>query len=332
MKHTRLLNFVAAAIIAASLSGVVFSQQSQSTYVPVTKAQVDRWMNELSNWGRWGKDDQLGALNLITPAKRTQAMSLAKSGVVVSLEQPIVVVPRPAAEKNDIPNGIPFYEIHFATFPPGDPGGNPGYSSDIQEYAEHGSGFTHLDALCHKSSDGMLYNGFPLDKTVDQKRGCIKLGLENLKEGIVTRGILVDMTRLKTGSSRAPGAPVYKEDVEAWEKQVGLRVSTGDALFLYDPGKQKGQTSGRFDLSIVPWLKARDVAVVSGGVNSAVDETHSDHRIILAGLGVYLLDSPDLNKLAETAARLNRWEFMLVIAPIPAPGGTGSLVNPLAMF
>ena len=298
----------------------------QSSHAPVTKAGVDRWMNELSNWGRWGKDDQLGALNLITPAKKREAMALAKSGVVVSLEQPLKVVPKPEESKADNkPHGIAFYEIRFKTFPADDPRGNPGFTSDIQEYHVHG-GMTHLDALCHDSSDGKLYNGYVLKDTVNETNGCTKLGLDNLKEGIVTRGVLVDMSRLKRSSPREAGGRVYVEDLEAWEKQTGIKVSEGDALFVYNDGR-----NGGFDISVAPWMKKRGVAVTSG-VRAVSDDNHADHRLVLVSLGVYLLDGVDLKELSDTAARLNRWTFMLVVAPLRAPGSSGSLVNPLAMF
>src|SRR5438309_148074 len=188
-------------------------------------ADVRSWIRDLSNWGRWGKDDQLGALNLITPAKRREAMALAKEGIVVSLEQPIKVVPKPAESKADgKPHGVSFYEIRFKTFPADDPRGNPGFTSDVQEYHVHG-GMTHLDALCHDSSDGKLYNGYSLEDTVNEASGCTTLGLDNLKEGIVTRGVLVDMSRLKRTSPREPGGRVYVEDLEAWETQTGITVS-----------------------------------------------------------------------------------------------------------
>ena len=191
-------------------------------------------MSELSNTGRWGKDDQLGALNLVTPQKRQQAMALAKTGTVVSLERRVALVPKPDETKADgKPHGIAFYEIRFKTFPADDPRGNPGFSSDVQEFHVHG-GMTHLDALCHESINGTLYNGFPLKDTVSEEAGCTRLGLDNLKDGIVTRGILIDMTRLKSAGSRAPGSPVYPEDIEAWERQAGLNVSSGDALFVYN--------------------------------------------------------------------------------------------------
>jgi hypothetical protein len=283
-------------------------------------------MTELSNWGRWGKDDRLGALNLITRAKKREAMALARQGIVVSLEQPIKVVPKPEETKADgKPHGVSFYEIRFKTFPADDPRGNPGFTSDVQEYHVHG-GMTHLDALCHDSSDGKLYNGYSLEDTVNEASGCTTLGLDNLKEGIVTRGVLVDMSRLKRTSPREPGGRVYIEDLEAWETQTGIKVSAGDALFVYNDGR-----NGGFDISVAPWMKARGVAVTSG-VRAVADDNHADHRLVLVALGTYLLDGIDLQELAETAARLNRWTFMLVVAPLRAPGSSGSLVNPLAMF
>jgi len=315
--------------VALALLATIGAFAQQSSHTPVNTAQVDRWMTGLSNWGRWGKDDQLGALNLITPAKKREAMALAKNGVVVSLEQPLKVVPKPDESKADNkPHGIAFYEIRFKTFPADDPRGNPGFTSDIQEYHVHG-GMTHLDALCHDSSEGRLYNGYALKDTVNETSGCTRLGLDNLKEGIVTRGVLVDMSRLKRTSLTRPretGNRVYVEDLEAWEKQTGVRVSAGDALFVYNDGR-----NGGFDISVAPWMKTRGVAVTSG-VRAVSDDNHADHRLVLVALGVYLLDGVDLKELADTAARLNRWTFMLVVAPLRAPGSSGSLVNPLAMF
>jgi hypothetical protein len=330
------VGFVLTAVVVSSVI-IGHAQQAAapaSRHAPVTKAQFERWMTELSNWGRWGKDDQLGALNLITPEKRRQAMALAKTGTVVSLERKIVPSKAPEDTRADgKPHGVAYFDIRFKTFPPGDPRGNDGFSSDIQESHVHG-GMTHLDALCHESVDGKLHNGFALD-TVSQEIGCTRLSLDNLKEGIVTRGILIDMTRLKNpaNAARQPGAPVYVEDIEAWEKQTGLRVSSGDAMFVYNPGRQGAEATrpAGFDLSVVPFMKARGVAVTSN-VMAIAEDRHADHKLVLVALGTYLLDGVMLDGLAETAARLNRWEFMLVVAPLQVPGSTGSIVNPLAMF
>jgi hypothetical protein len=123
-----------------------------------------------------------------------------------------------------------------------------------------------------------------------------------------------------------PRDRVYVEDLEAWEKQAGVRVSPGDALFVYNNGR-----NGGFDISVAPWMKTRGVAVTSG-VRAVADDNHADHRLVLVALGTYLLDGVDLARLAAEAARLNRYTFMLVVAPLRAPGSSGSLVNPLAMF
>ena len=299
-----------------------------------TQAQVDRWQTELSNWGRWGKDDTLGAANLITAAKRQQAMALAKTGTVVSLERRVVLSEKPAESKaDDKPHGISFYKIRFKTFPPGDPRGIAGYSSDLQEFHVHG-GMTHLDAFCHKSADGKLYNGYPLAETVSQETGCTKLGLDGLPQGLVTRGVLIDMTRVK-GVAREPGGRVYQQDIEAWEKQTGVTVSEGDAVFVYNPSAESGpngpRRNGEFDISVLPWMKARGVAMTSA-VGDIPGDQHADHRLLLVAMGVYLLDGVRLDQLASAAARLNRWEFLLVVAPLQVPGSTGSPVNPLAMF
>ena len=299
-----------------------------------TQAQVDRWQTELSNWGRWGKDDTLGSANLITPAKRQQAMALAKTGTVVSLERRVVLSPKPEESKaDDKPHGVSFYKIRFQTFPPGNPRGIAGYTSDLQEFHVHG-GMTHLDAFCHKSAEGKLYNGFPLAETVSQDTGCKTHGLDGLPEGLVTRGVLIDMTRV-AGVTREPGGRVYQRDIEAWEKQTGVTVSPGDAVFVYNPSTETGpngpRRNGEFDISVLPWMKARGVAMTSA-VGDIPGDEHADHRLLLVTMGVYLLDGVRLDQLATTAARLKRWEFLLVVAPLQVPGSTGSPVNPLAMF
>jgi hypothetical protein len=247
------------AIVAFGLVAYAQTPTAETPRPEVTKAQVQRWMTELSNWGRWGKDDQLGTLNLITAQKRQQALALARRGVVVSMEQPVALVPMPEATKRDgRSHASSFYEIRFRTFPDPDlETGNPGFSSDIKEYHVHGP-MTHLDALCHASYQGKWYNGFVLAEGFSDPAGCSRLGTEAVKQGIVTRGILVDMTRLKN-PSRPPGARAYVEDLEAWERQTGLKVSAGDALFVYNAPAPRGQGSsgglgGSMAISVLPWM------------------------------------------------------------------------------
>ena len=289
----------------------------------VTKEQVQGWMKSLSNWGRWGKDDQSGAMNLVTDAKRKQAIALAKNGLVVSLAHKPPLVPRSQPQSAGA-----FYQIHLNLLP-------SGYATEEQEIAFHGSSFTHLDALCHGHDNGVMYNGYSFAEMVTES-GCRKLGIDALPNGIVTRGILIDIPRLKGVSALPPGSHVYVEDIEAWEKQAGIKISAGDAIFLHTGRWTSGQTSG-YDISVAPWLKQRDIALLSSDGTQDISQVAGLqplplHHYVLVALGVNIIDNADLRAVAETAARLKRWEFMLTVAPVTTPGGTGSPVNPLAIF
>ena len=293
----------------------------------VTTEQVQRWMKDLSNWGRWGNDDQLGTLNLITDEKRRQAVALAKTGTVVSLAytQP-ALVPKVETEAGSGPRA--HLEIQLSLLP-------SGYTTEQQQLAFHGSTFTHLDAVCHGDYDGKLYNGYPLKDTIDET-GCKKLGIDTLQGGILTRGILVDIPRLKGAPYLEPGTRVYADDIEAWERKAGVTISAGDAVLLHTGRWVSGETSG-FDISVAPWLKARDVALVGSDGTLEAGQVEGEpplplHHFVLVALGSPIIDNADLGSLSETAARLNRWEFLLVLSPIATPGGTGSPVNPLAIF
>jgi kynurenine formamidase len=288
----------------------------------VTKPDVDRWMKELSNWGRWGKDDQLGAMNLVTDAKRQQAVALAKTGTVVSLARRPVIVPKAKSEGAGAHLEIELNHLDV------------GYTVENDLIGFHGSTFTHIDALCHGDEAGVLYNGYAL-KDVVRDGACQKLGINGLAGGVVTRGILIDMPRLKGVKNLEPGSHVYVEDIEAWEKQAGVKIGPGDAIFLHTGRWLSGQTSG-YDITVAPWLKARDVVLVGSDgtqdVSLVTGYTLPLHKFILIALGANIIDNADLTALAETAARLKRWEFLFVGGPIATPGGTGSPLNPLAIF
>src|SRR5215469_17060820 len=182
----------------------------------VTKDTIAKWMTELSNWGRWGKDDQKGTLNLITPEKRKQALKLVKDGFSVSLAHNIDKEktpdsPRPLGQEMTLDAG--------------------GHAMDLYTIWYHGSIITHIDALCHYSFEGKLYNGMDRSR-INSKDGCPILGVENQKEGYMTRGILVDIPRMKNIPYMEPGQVVTAADLEAWEKYAGVRIGSGDALFV----------------------------------------------------------------------------------------------------
>ena len=293
----------------------------------VTAATVENWMTELSNWGRWGRGDQLGALNLITPAKRVEAAKLVKTGVSVSLAHNYSVNP-------DLGLPPPFDQEISMLNTPGE------YVMERVSFSYHGGIHSHLDALCHVLWQGEMYNGF--SKNDVNEDGCQKLGIANVKQGILTRGILMDIPRLKGVDYLPPGTAVYIEDLEAWEEQTGVRVSSGDVIFVRTgrwatPGSA-GSGSAGLHASVAPWLRERDVAIVGGDyANDAIPSGVQGvflpiHQLAIVAMGVRLFDNLDLEALAEEAVRQGRWEFMLSASPIPVEGGVGSPMNPIATF
>ena len=299
----------------------------------VTEAMVEQWMTDLSNWGRWGDDDQLGTLNLITPQKRLQAIALARVGTSVSLSHNYL---KERAEDATSPFGHEMLGI-----------GSPGvFRSDRYTIAYHGYAHSHLDALCHMMYEGRLYNGYVRDDEVTEG-GCDKLAIINYKQGIVTRGILMDIARLKGVDYLEPGTPIYVEDLEAWEREAGIRVGSGD-IVLVRSGRwarraevgawQTGREAAGLHASVVPWLRERGVAILGSDYTNDVlpsgveGVTQPIHQLMLVALGTPLFDNLDLEAVAAEAARQGRWEFMLVAAPLAVEGGTGSPLNPLAIF
>jgi len=296
-----------------------------------TAADITKWMTELSNWGRWGKSDQIGTLNLITPEKRKAAMKLARDGMSVSLAHTI--------DKEQFPdNPRPFGQQMTID--------NTGHAMDLYTIWYHGSTITHIDSLCHYSFEGKIYNGYPRSD-IAQGPGCPMNGVEHQKGGIMTRGIIVDLPRMKNVPYLEPGTPVYVSDLEAWEKFAAIKIGSGDAVFLrtgrWVQRAQKGpwnvaRDAAGWHASVMPWLKQRDVALLG---NDAVNDVQPSgvegngrpiHQLAIVAMGLPLVDVMDLEAAAETAARLKRWEFLLTAAAVPVPGGTGFPLNPIATF
>ena len=263
MKHPncRQASMIVAAVVAAMAIQVPAAQQAGQGRgaAPVndsrtTKEELEKWMKELSNWGRWGKDDQRGAANLITPAKRKQALALARTGETVSLAHDTLM-------EKAVDAATPFE--HRTTIM-----AERGIAVEQQQVSFHGSTFTHLDALCHISYQGQLYNGMSFQQSVSEAGGCTNLAITTFKDGIVTRGILLDIPRLKGVPYLEPGTKVYIEDVEAWEKKAGIKIEPGDAVFLRTGRWARRAKQGPFanfagfDASFAPFLKRRDIALI----------------------------------------------------------------------
>ncbi|MEE2777518.1 MAG: cyclase family protein [Acidobacteriota bacterium] len=289
-------------------------------------------MTTLSNWGRWGEDDQLGAINLITAEKRRQAAALVRDGVSISLAHPMIT-----ETTADNPNPLKHTMV-------ADGGAdNPSaYSMDRYEILYHGLAHTHIDALCHIFWKGKMYNGHSREEVTQE--GCERNGIANLHEGVFTRGVLVDMAWMRGVDYLEPGTAIYPADLEAWEKKAGVRVESGDAVLLrtgrWARRAEKGPYAGAAGLhaSSAKWLKDRDVALL--GSDMAADVMPSGiegtglpiHELAIVALGVHLIDNGDYEKLTREAQQRDRWTFLLTLAPMRVEGGTGSPINPIATF
>ena len=327
MDYKNLSSYVHCCSVTILLSVVFAPTLAAQSDHNVTAAMVENWMTELSNWGRWKEGDQLGALNLITADKRVAAARLVQTGVSVSLAHNYSV-------DSNLGSPPPFDQSISMLNTSGE------YVMERISFSYHGGIHSHLDALCHVLWQGKMYNGFSRGEVSEQ--GCRKLGIANVKQGILTRGILMDIPRLKGVDYLPPGTAVYVEDLEAWEEQAGIRVGPGDVIFVrtgrWATPESAGQGSAGLHASVAPWLRERDVAVLGGDYANDVIPSGVEgvflpiHQLAIVAMGVRLFDNLDLEALAEEAVRQGRWEFMLTASPIPVEGGVGSPMNPIATF
>ena len=298
-----------------------------------------RAMKDLSNRGRWGDDDELGAANLITSAKRKQALALAKEGLTISLAHDV------AQEKAaDAPNILE--RVLGDVSPTG--------TTDRYQYTGtyHGVIHSHLDAVdCHVMAEGKGYNGRSMED-IKAAGGCPKGNINALKDGVVTRAILFDGTRLQGKATPQgwlePATAIHREDLEALEKLERVKVSAGDVILLYT-GRWKRRaavgpwpnTTGfaGYHADVAYFIKERGVSFIGDDGPNDVSPTGLPpairiplHQLALVAMGVSIFDNLDFERAVEQARRLNRYEFLFAAAPLRIDKGTGSPLNPLAIF
>jgi kynurenine formamidase len=321
-----ILPLFAAAVLAVTAS--VLDAQPERR---LTKADIDRLMTELSNWGRWGKTDQMGTANLITPARRQAASKLVTEGFSVSLS-------RNTDTEKAIDNDTPFgHKMMIAV------GGE--FNMDEYTTAFHGFATTHFDALSHMFHDGKMYNGYPQSGITQVGAG--KLAVTAFRDGFFTRGVLIDIPRLKRVPYLEPSTAIYPEDLDAWEKSTGIHIQPGDAVFIRTgrwarrvekgPWNAADHSAGIY-ATCTKWLKQRDVALLGSDGSHDVLPSGVEgvdwpvHEILLVAVGMPLFDNCDLEALSKAAAGRNRWTFLFTAAPLAVSGGTGSPLNPVATF
>ena len=320
--------------VPCAVAALAFAQSRHEA----TRADFDQYFKELSNWNRWGKDDQMGAVNLITPAKRKQAASLVKEGVSISLA-------RNAEMEKAVDNPQPIVRQMTR------PGNSQNPRTDTASVADtffisyHGYAHTHMDSLCHFFYKGQMYNGYSQDQVTEN--GALKNGILNFKNGIVTRGILMDMARLKGVDYLEPGTPIYPEDLDAWEKKAHVKVGPGDVVFVRTGRWARRDAKGPWPVSeglaglyitCAKWLHSRDVAILGGDgaqdvLPSGVEGISQPiHELVLVAMGMPIFDNCDLEQISKEAEKRQRWEFLITASPAAVTGATGSVLNPIATF
>ncbi len=314
---------------------------TKTTPAPVSRAEFDSLFQDVCNWGRWGDDDERGTLNYIQPEHVRRAAGLVRSGRSVSMAVPINKVAGP-----DNPRPAVHYMVRSYDVP-----SNPGetqFSMDYLASEFHGDCHTHIDAFCHVAMNGKLYNGKPVSAVTSG--GPTIQDITAFANGIIGRGVLLDIPRLRGVKWLEPGEAVTTQELEAAEQAQGVRLSEGD-IFLFRTGHHRrrlekgpwnntyaGEGKAGLHVETMRLLHERKVAAFfpdgdGETVPSNVERTpYPIHALQIASMGMVCADSLQFEELVKICEEERRWEFMVIAAPLRLPGGTGSLFNPLAVF
>ncbi len=282
-----------------------------------------------------GAADRRGALTNITEAAVLAAAGEVRQGRTVSLAAPLECVVTP-----DNPEPCVHEMIQPAS-------GAPGlhFAMDRLAMNVHGNADSHIDALCHVIFDGELYNGVTADTVT--AAGATALSIEVARDGIVGRGVLLDIPRLRGTSWLEPGDHVTAADLAAAERAQGLRVGQGDLLFVRVGHRHRRNTLGPWDAAkaraglhpeALGFVAERRVAALGSDGNNDTAASVVDgvdfpvHALAVNAMGLHLLDYLQFEDLIPLCEEVGRWSFLCVIAPLRLRSGTGSPVNPIAIL
>ena len=303
-----------------------------------TNQDFQRAMQELSNWGRWGEDDELGQANFITQEKRIAAARLVREGITVSLAHDVV-------QEDAVDTSAYLNREVISVSPTG--------AADKLEYtgSYHGTIHSHLDSLdCHIMYEGKGYNGVGYEE-VEAADGCPRGSIHAHRNGVITRGVLFDATLLPGRATLdgwlEPGTPITYEDLEILEEIQGIRVQPGDVILLHTGRWIRREALGAWPISdgvagyhadVAYFLKDRGVAMIGHDMFNDVSPSGVGnislplHSLALVSLGVSIFDNLDFTEVAELAKQLGRYEFLFMASPLRIQKGMGSPLNPIAMF
>lgn len=308
---------------------------------PISTAEFEKLFRALDNSGRWGPDDERGTLNYITPAHLRAAAALVRSGRSVSLAIPINKVAGPDNPRPPAHYMANNYDIHWDL-------GEPQFCTDYLGSEIHGDCHTHMDALCHVGYKGRLYNGKSVKSVTTH--GPTVQDITAFAHGIVGRGVLLDIPRLRGVKWLELGEAIYADELEAAEKAQGVRLGPGDIL-LFRTGHHRrrrelgpwncgpdGEGRAGMHATAMLWLHERQVAVFfPDGDGETVPSNvegipYPIHALQIPAMGMVCADSLQFEELVPLCEAEKRWEFLVMAAPLRLPRGTGSLFNPIAVL
>jgi len=303
----------------------------------MTEAEFRGLYDKLRAQPPWGPADRDGALNYITPATMLAAVHDVKLGRAVSLSVPIEYL---ATADNPEP------ARHHMT-QTGDNAAADGLSFAMDQIGMniHGNADTHIDALSHVIYDGRLYNNRPADMVSDT--GAAELSIAGAADGIVGRGVLLDVPRARRIPWLEPGDHVTADDLAAAERDQQVRAGQGDLVFVRVGHRLRRAELGPWDSAaaraglhpeVMEYLAGRKIALLGSDGNNDTSPSVVQgvdfpvHVLAIAALGVHLIDYLDFAVLAPICAEFRQWSFLCVIAPLRLALATGSPVNPIAIL
>ena len=306
--------------------------------VDLNAREFHQLFREVGNWGRWSERAEVGALNYLTADRIAAAALLVRLGVTVSLG-------RPLNTKGGVDNPVPAHHEMTMLTDVDIGSGSLRFAKDYVGVDFHNEGHSHLDALCHVAYEGFLYGGTPETEVTSQ--GAAAGAIDLLHDGLVGRGVLLDVARAWSVRWLEPGEHVFADDLEAAEREQGVTVEVGDILLVRTGHAQRlaelppwDTSKGKAGLhpSAARFLADRRVAALgSDGNNDTAPSTTEGvafpiHVLAVNAMGIHLLDFLQFEDLVRRCEELERWEFLFVAAPLRIERGTGSPVNPIAIL
>jgi kynurenine formamidase len=293
-----------------------------------SQANVEAYFKELNNWGRWGHDDQIGTVNLITAEKQASAQALVRSGRAVSLARDII--PQPNL-------------TYYVTYP------SKRQRADVVldrfGLVYHGFTVTHIDALCHVAWDGELYNGRPFRESLSRE-GASWCPIDPLFGGITTRGVFLDVASARKEGYVTTEHPVTPTELDAVVARAGLNMQPGDVAVVRS-GRDAFMAANPdwisnvsphpgLHLACIEWFREHDIAAIAWDMMDArpsgYDGFGMGTHLAIPFLGLALIDNTYPDRLVEACAEEGRCEFLFTAMPLRLVGSTGAPAHPLAIF